>query len=396
MNSPQRKIVPKTLLVISDLHLGAGHIIGGKRNFLEEFHFDQELIEFLEFYSSGEYIFSEVEIIINGDFFDLLAVPFVKYFDDEFWSEKAALEKFKIILNAHKDVIDAMIRFISKPSKTIIYIIGNHDAELIFPSLQEHFLSLIPQKIRHNFSFFLEEEYEPFPQIVIKHGHDYEKAHAYDRKNAIVKSIDNENYFDAPWGSYYVTRIINKFKEQRNYIDSVRPIRAMLLNGLIYDSLFTLRFMFANSFYFIMVRFLALFSGKSSIIEVMKMALKELELFDDYEYLTRDFFKMRPDAKVLIMGHTHYPMFKSFSENKIFINTGTWTRMIHMDFSNKHIGFKLTFAKVNILKKNETMLQEERRSTKVFYDAGVENEFYFETSLNIWRGNSTLPYTNYY
>ena len=73
----------KSILVISDIHLGAGYMVDGKRNYLEDFHYDSELVDFLEYYSSNEYAGREVELIINGDLFDLLAVPFVEYFDDD-------------------------------------------------------------------------------------------------------------------------------------------------------------------------------------------------------------------------------------------------------------------------------------------------------------------------
>ena len=78
----------KTVLVISDIHLGAGTYVKGIKNFLEDFHYDEEMVDFLNYYSSGDYEKREVELIINGDLFDLLAVPFVEYFDDEFWSDR--------------------------------------------------------------------------------------------------------------------------------------------------------------------------------------------------------------------------------------------------------------------------------------------------------------------
>ena len=90
----------RTVLVISDIHLGAGTYVNGEFNTLEDFHYDTELVEFLDYYSSGDYLKQEVELVINGDLFDLLAVPFVRYFDDEFWSEEAAMEKLKLILEA--------------------------------------------------------------------------------------------------------------------------------------------------------------------------------------------------------------------------------------------------------------------------------------------------------
>ncbi|MCY4524036.1 MAG: hypothetical protein OXB84_04785, partial [Halobacteriovoraceae bacterium] len=52
--------VTKTILVISDIHLGAGAIIEGKRNPLEDFHYDKEMVDFLEYYFSGDYASREV------------------------------------------------------------------------------------------------------------------------------------------------------------------------------------------------------------------------------------------------------------------------------------------------------------------------------------------------
>ena len=100
----------------------------GQVNNLEDFNFDQELVQFFQYYSSGDYKGQEVEVIINGDFIDFLAVPYVSYFDDKFWSAKASVEKLKIVIDAHLEVFNEMKRFIGQENKKITYIIGNHDA----------------------------------------------------------------------------------------------------------------------------------------------------------------------------------------------------------------------------------------------------------------------------
>lgn len=45
----------KCILVISDLHLGAGSEYQGRKNHLEDFHSDTELVDFFNYHSSGEY-----------------------------------------------------------------------------------------------------------------------------------------------------------------------------------------------------------------------------------------------------------------------------------------------------------------------------------------------------
>tara|TARA_R110002072_G_scaffold276051_1_gene437507 strand:+ start:247861 stop:249000 length:1140 start_codon:yes stop_codon:yes gene_type:complete len=371
--------INKTILVISDIHLGAGNLVDGKRNYLEDFHYDRELVDFLEYYSSSEYSNREIELIINGDLFDFLAVPFVPYFDDEFWSEEASLDKLKIICDAHPEVIKAFSVFLKAKSHKITYIIGNHDAEFLFKSMRDFLIEKIDAELRDKFNFMLEQdgEYNPCKGVLIKHGHEYEVAHQFPLMGSIVADEQGKRYFLPPWGSYYVTRVINKFKEERDHINAVRPIRRFIINGLIYDTLYTVRFLLANAFYFIMVRFIQIYKQKSSIKEVLKSSLLELELFGDYEALTRDVFEENKDIKCLIVGHTHEPVIRSFADGGVFINTGTWTNMYNLDFVSSPVGAPLTYAQIDLVQKGK----------------GPDSEL--DINLNRWKGKNELPYEDY-
>ncbi|MBC7538349.1 MAG: metallophosphoesterase [Bacteriovorax sp.] len=382
----QKNNIVKTIIVISDLHLGAGINVNNRRNFLEDFHYDKELIEFIEYHSSGHYLDREVELIINGDFFDLLAVPFVKYFDDEFWSEHASLDKLKMILDAHMGVIEALKDFLSYPNNHIVYIIGNHDAELVFESLRDYLLELFAEKDRDKFRILLNDDtvYIPEEGIVLKHGHEYELAHQYSIKTCIATDINHNKYFIPPWGSYYVTRVINKFKEGRDYINAVRPINKFIINGIIYDPLYTVRFIFANFYYFMMVRFVMIFKQNIKLGEVLNRVKNEIQLFQNYESLTEEFVTSDENIKALIVGHTHDPIFREYDDGSIFINTGTWTKMYNLDFGKNFQGEKLTFARVDVKEKT------------IPADSEIVGRFdHLEISLNEWRGRSDLPFKEF-
>lgn len=338
----------KTILVFSDLHLGAGTIVGGKRNCLEDFHYDKELVDFLRYYSEGDYAERDVELVINGDFIDFLAIPFVPFFDDEFWSERAALEKLKLSLTAHHEVMEALVDFVCKKKKNLVYILGNHDAEFIFDSCRQHFLSFFGEEGSARVLFHMEEEYLPTPGVVIKHGHTYEVAHTYDVTTSLIKSAEGENYFLAPWGSYYVTRVVNKFKQERNHINQVKPIPNFLIHGVMFDTLFTLRFMFSTAYYFFMVRFIYFFLGGHKLSEIMEYTKKELSLFQNLDSAVEDYFEQKPETRALIVGHNHTPDFKIFPQGNIFVNTGTWTEMYNLDFSSRQDGARLTYAQVDV------------------------------------------------
>lgn len=371
----QKNKLDKLILVISDIHLGAGAYVNGQRNFLEDFHYDKELVDFLEFYSSGEYEKTEVELIINGDLFDLLAVPFVEFFDDEFWSEEAALAKLKMIIEAHPEVMKAFSDFIKSDSKKITFIIGNHDGEIVMPKLKEFLLDQFPEDRKERFCILkdVSGEYMPYEGILLQHGHEYEIPHQFDLVDSVVKDINGRKYFIPPWGSYFVTRVLNKFKEERGYINAVRPIKKAMINGLIYDTFFTFRFIMANFFYFMMVRFVQLFLQGNKLSDMIKNSLQELDLFNDFEELTKETFEKRNDIFCLIVGHTHEPVYRNFINGNIFINTGTWTDMYHMDWARSKSGSELTYAQISI-------------------KSGIEKP---EVGLNIWEGRNEQPFREF-
>lgn len=371
----------KLILVISDLHLSAGKMLKGKRNLLEDFHYDNELIDFLNYYSSGQYADMEVELVINGDFLDFLAVPYVDFYDDEFWSEKAALAKLKMIMEAHEGVLDALKSFLESTGKTIVYIIGNHDAEFVFDSLKEEFLSYFGE---HAKSITLSNSISthiPTKGVCIQHGHQYERAHEFDQENAVIETLSGERYFIPPWGSYYVTNVINKYKQERSFINAVRPIKHFIIHGIIFDTFFTLRFVLSNIYYFVMVRFWHFYMVKKSLRQVIEDIVRELELFQDYETLTRNFFEKNPDSKVLIVGHTHSPTLRLYNDGTIFVNTGTWTRMVNLDLGQWNHGNLLTYAKIMVKNKEYEMSE---------FDENVE------VDLKYWMGINNLPYSEYH
>ena len=374
-----RDKIEKTILVISDIHLGAGTYVDGKRNYLEDFHYDQEMVDFLDYYSSGSYSEQTVELVINGDFFDLLAVPFVKYFDDEFWSEEASLEKLKIILKAHPEVIKGLKDFIGKKNKNIVYIIGNHDGEFVFESLRDHFLAIFSEEERKKIKILFndKQDYIPIEGVYIKHGHEYEVAHNFEPETAIAANDEGRRYFIPPWGSYYVTRVINKFKEERSYVNAVRPVKQFVINGIIYDTFFMLRFMLANAFYFIMVRFISIFVQKKQLKEIWEYSVGELALWKNYEDFGRDFFQENEKAKVLLVGHTHNPTFHVYGDGTIFVNTGTWTKMNYLDVGRIGSRSALTYAQIDVRSPDKS------------------GEDQWEVVLNRWEGIRTGPFSEF-
>src|SRR4051812_12687944 len=107
----------KIKLVISDFHLSRGKWLkNGRRNPLEDFHQDDRFQEFLDYYSTGHYSHADVELIVNGDFFDPLAVIPLPENSGKFPNleypleveEPAAVQKITAILDGHPTSFDAL------------------------------------------------------------------------------------------------------------------------------------------------------------------------------------------------------------------------------------------------------------------------------------------------
>ena len=343
--------------IISDCHLSAGKIFEGALNPHEDFHFDDEMCELFQYFSSGSYGEGpegpvDVELFINGDYLDFLNVPHHGEFLDAI-TEEIALDKLEHIIAGHPKVMKALKRFASLPGKKITYLIGNHDADLFFPKIQER----------------ITREWDPqgkYPSEKVKviantdrvhweggvevhHGNQFEAVHVLNFEKPLLQEHLEKPVLNIPWGSFYVLKIINRLKVEREYIDKVRPVRVFVLLNLFLDPLFTIKFMFFSAFYFFKTRFI--YSPKRrATIKVTGQILKQetTNVFLDLEPQARQLLDEKPEVKTVIFGHTHKPMNKIYPDGKQYINTGTWTKMINLDWRGIGQQFALTFALVKI------------------------------------------------
>lgn len=340
----------KIKIIISDCHLSAGLNFESSKNPHEDFFFDDEMVAFFEFFSKGKYGDGcEVELIINGDYLDFLNVPYMGEFE-EVITEEFALYKLECIIAGHPKVMAALKAFASLPGKSITYNIGNHDADLFFPKVRERLIREIDpdgefpsKKIRVNHeSSVIDLE----GGIQVHHGNQFEAVHVFNYDKPLLTEGLEKPVLNIPWGSFYVLKIVNRFKWERDFVDKVRPVKAMILWGLLFDTWFTLKFAFLSSFYFIKTRFIYSPQRRSRLGVTFKIFRQESTTFlQDLERDARELLDSQENVHTVIMGHTHHPMNKVYPDGKIYINTGTWTKMIHLDLRGLNSGgYRLNFA----------------------------------------------------
>ncbi len=352
----EMKDVEKFKVILSDCHLSAGRHFEGRLNPHEDFYFDDEMVDLIDHFSHGKYGESasgpvEVELILNGDYFDYLNVPVQGEFEDAI-TEEIALYKTEAILRGHPKVMSAIRRFASLPGKKVTYLIGNHDADLFFEKVRERITREWDPAGRYpseKVQVYADRDRMVFEGgLEIRHGNQLEAGSELDFKHPFLTQDLERPLLQLPWGSFYVLKIINRLKWEREYIDKVRPVKLFVLFGLVMDPWFTLRFCFLSAFYFLKTRFIWSPKRRSNLKTTMEILRQETRFFLDLEAEARKLLDESPELKTVIFGHTHRPMFKVYPDGKQYINTGTWTKMINLDWRGLGQQFRRTFALVQI------------------------------------------------
>jgi UDP-2,3-diacylglucosamine pyrophosphatase LpxH len=207
-------------IVVSDLHLGAGREREG--NLLEDFSSDQEFTALLqEIAAESDRDGDDVELILNGDVFEMLQVPHVDHFDprivypSELYhssSEEDSVRKMNIIIEGHRAFFQALGRFlrVGPPRRTATFVKGNHDLNLHWKGVQD----LIRWEVaatggRDSLLTFAERRISR-EGIYVEHGNQY--AALVDRVKAMEEPRDPEapDQLSIPIGSWFVMDVFNK------------------------------------------------------------------------------------------------------------------------------------------------------------------------------------------
>ena len=239
--------------IISDLHLCEAEPVHPKfplwKKFkTKEFFFDDEFDDFLKLIATkanGE----KVELILNGDIFDFDSVTSVPK-DAVYkisWLEKLrglkpreerSLYKIDRIVSDHPLFFSALSSFIKAGNKAV-FIMGNHDVELHFKTVQKAILSSLrlgpgeDQQVRFNEWFYISNQ-----DTLIEHGNQYDPYCVYDDPiNPFVKGY-NYPYLKLPFGnlaSRYIMNGMGFFNPHydANYILGIRQYVHMFLKYML-------------------------------------------------------------------------------------------------------------------------------------------------------------------
>jgi len=235
----------KFKIVVSDLHLSAGRAAEG--NPLEDFGSDREFAAFLDkIVAESDHDGSEVELIVNGDAFEMLQVPNVEAFDPtrlylpkqyHSSSEADSALKMAIVIAGHRPFLKALGRFIqaASPRRYVTFIKGNHDLNLHWCTVQDLVRQAMGATGAKASLLAFEERCVSREGIYVEHGNQY--AEAVDRIEDMEEPHDHDRpgQLAIPPGSWFVMDVFNQVEREKYWIDGIKPITALVWYALAFD-----------------------------------------------------------------------------------------------------------------------------------------------------------------
>ncbi len=345
------------MLVLSDFHLGKGKFLeNGHINILEDFDEDEKFSEFLDHYSTGTYYFSDVNVILNGDIFNLIQMDVDGVFT-HLLNEDHIEQMVSEIIEGHPLFFQAMKKFLSRPNKKITYVIGNHDIGMIFEKAQKRVIDEVGENIEFTHQFISNG-------VLIEHGHRFEPINTVPRSKLFINGPEGKQILNLPWASLFCIYLLPKLKEIRPYIDKVRPLSSYVKYTIIHDFKFFIYLCWVTITYCIRTQFRPYGkynkNFKISFNQVFKIAVHP-----KYDKNAKRVLATRPDIKVVIMGHTHITEWRRFKDGKLYFNTGTWNQVPSVDAGMHKSISNLTYVCIELNDKKKT----------------IKNAF-----LNVWQG----------
>jgi len=330
--------VKKIKLVVSDFHLGNGrYLLDGKVNPLEDFQYDEEFIDFLEYHGAEQADEPrDLELIINGDFFNM-----IQLLDEEqaqgILTEQAALAKVEAIMNGHRELFAALREFNARDHRRVVFVLGNHDPQLLWKGVQEAIRRTVQGEV-----VFVEDAYR-FDGVHIEHGHQLEPIFQMDPERYFLTRGYPEPVLNLPWGVFFVKDYLYRIKRRRPFVDKVAPYGLYWRWCMFNDFWFGLVAFFSYLWFVLRTRFSKLPLKRAGALKgigaIFSLAHSPTMAEEAAAIMERE------DCHTVILGHTHSPVHVKVGPGE-YLNPGAWNDITHLDIPNLGHGRRLHYVRL--------------------------------------------------
>lgn len=297
------------LVVMGDVEMGGGGAT-------DDFPHSDFLGEVVASYNRGAARDLPVDLVFNGDTFDLLKTPSRDAFPRHV-TAAVALDKLAQVAAAHGPFFAGVREFLAHPraERRVHFVVGNHDAELLFPEVQERVRALCgggPAVLFPGFRAAL-------GKVLIEHGSQADHMFRMDEAQPFVE-FGGERVLHLSWGAAALLETIIPLKGLLGFHDRLKPKQLLL------DLVPEIRELLVDRFWSYWLRdfWRGYFRGSDPTKEVTWTMLKEVVwrlTSKNAEVLVHDDLAQRlaqsDEFQLYVVGHRHEARWTSFGDRKI-------------------------------------------------------------------------------
>jgi hypothetical protein len=323
------------IYVISDIEMGQGDI-------LDDFTDDKKLVEFVEHLlesSAGV----QATLVLNGDTFDFMKMSYKGDFPFHI-TEEISLWKLDQAFKNHPKVFAALKKFIQKPENKIYFVIGNHDADLVWPKVQEKIKERLGNGSRISFDYYYKRH-----GLHVEHGHLYDPFFFLKIRKPFTR-YKGKKILNTPFGVQIFSSHLIKFKKEfpreercypKHHIFDFKPelkkhknklFRDIIIKDVIISPIIHFKDPTRRVPYFRLLGY------------VFRRGMKIMDMSMFLPSTISRMFKKHPGSKIYILGHVHLMAEHNYKNGKKAIFTDTWREEydLNRNFEKK----KKSFAEI--------------------------------------------------
>jgi UDP-2,3-diacylglucosamine pyrophosphatase LpxH len=221
----------RTVIVMSDLHMGIGRDASGAWDRHEDFRWAAEFTSFLKAIDhEGQ---SAVDLVMDGDTFDLLyGLDDCGAGNETGCSEAEAIRRLDRVLTAHAPEVAAINEFARTGANRVAFVPGDADAALLFPGVRRRLLAAMAAGADRvtlgGDGFWLSGD----GRVLVEHGHQVGfSAHRFENW-PLPFSRGTPGRLLSPWGEQLTSALYRRLEETFPIVDNVAVLGAGLKPAL--------------------------------------------------------------------------------------------------------------------------------------------------------------------
>lgn len=298
----------RLIVVIGDVEMGAGGPV-------DDFPHSDWLGELIRSYNDPPFDRLAVDLVLNGDIFDLLKTSYLGAHPRHITGE-IALGKMAVIANAHPAFFEGLRAFLDHDGaeRRAFFVVGNHDPELLYPDVQLFIQTQLGRFEGVNFPGFELQ----LGRVHIEHGSQFDPMFAMEPEQPFL-DYRGERILNLSWGAVAILDTVLALQPLLSFHERLLPRQDA------FELVPEVKELITSAFwrYYTRDYWKGYFSGDPTaklswamVKEVvLRLSTKQVDTAMDPKLLER--LRRDDSVRLYVLGHLHKPAQYSHGDRKI-------------------------------------------------------------------------------